>query len=78
MSRSNSVKLRLNKILDEIEETEISIHIVKGKWLDQYGCRFLPHSNIIGSVLRMHDDWISVGGLKIGVYRRRAQVTSTR
>ena len=78
MSRNSSVKLRLNKILDEIEETEISIHIVKGKWLDQYGCRFLPHSNIIGSVLRMHDDWIHVGGLKIGVYRRRAQVASTR
>ena len=78
MSRSNSVKLKLNKILDEIEETEISIHIVKGKWLDQYGCRLLPHSNVIGSVLRMHDDWIPVGGLKIGVYRRRTQVASTR
>lgn len=72
------MKIRLNKILDEIKESEISIHIVKGKWLDIYGCRLLPHSNVIGVAIRMHDDWIPVGATKIGVYQRRAKVASTR
>ena len=76
MSRNNSVNNKLNKILDEIEETEISAQIVKGKWLDLYGCRHLPHANRIGQVIRMHDDWIPVGGFKQGVYRRRAKVAS--
>ena len=76
MSRNSSVNNRLNKILDEIEETEISIHIVKGKWLDLYGCRFLPHSNVIGSVIRMHDGWIPAGGLNKGMYRRRVKAAS--
>ena len=78
MSRNSSVKIRLNKILDDIKEPEISIHIVKGKWLDIYGCRLLPNSNIIGAAIRMHGDWIPVGTTKIGVYRRRAEVASTR
>ena len=76
MSRNSSVNKRLNKILDEIEETEISVHIVRGKWLDLYGCHFLPHSNRIGQVIRMHDDWIPAGGFKKGVYTRRAKVAS--
>jgi hypothetical protein len=76
MSRNSSVKLKLNKILDEIEEAEISIHIVKGKWLDLYGCRFLPHANIIGQTIRMHGGWISLGGDGRRMYRRRAQVAS--
>ena len=76
MSRNNSVNNRLNKILDELEETEISVHIVKGKWLDLYGCRLLPHSNRIGQVIRMHNDWIPAGGLNKGLYRRRAKAAS--
>ena len=76
MSRNNSVNNKLNKILDEIEETEISAHIVKGKWLDRYGCRFLPHANRIGQVIRMHDDWIPVGGFRQGVYKRRVDAAS--
>ena len=76
MSGSNSVNNRLNKILDEIDETEINVHIVKGKWLDLYGCRFLPHANRIGQVIKMHDDWIPAGGANRGMYRRRAKVAS--
>jgi len=75
MSRNSSVKRRLSKILDEIERTDITVDTVKEAWLDQYGCRFLPHANNLSVAIKMHADWIPAGGpiRKKTVYIRRVK-----
>jgi hypothetical protein len=75
MSRNTSVKRRLNKILDEIERDSITTDTVKEAWLDQYGCRMLPHANRLAVAIKVHERWIPAGGFRSHrtVYIRRVK-----
>ena len=78
MSRNSSVKRKLKKILDEIERDSITTDTVKEAWLDQYGCRFLPHANRLAIAIKVHEGWIPAGGFrsKRTVYVRRVKAAS--
>lgn len=67
---TNFARKKLNLLLDEIDREEITVDTVKQFWFDRWGCTYLPHSNLIGSVLRTHPRWVHMGNLKARVYRR--------
>jgi hypothetical protein len=78
MSRNQARKDKVRRILDTIERVEITYDHVKEAWIDLYGVGYLPHNSFLSICIRLHDDWMPVGGLTSGKtsYKRRAIAAS--